>query len=269
MTQTKTLRIAPLLALAVLAAATLAGCGGSEAGPAGQGAEVRWFGPQRPIAGLHQRTVGAGAGVAVLLWSRGKPPPRQAVVFLHGWLPEPPSAYGEWLGHLARRGNTIVYPAYRRLRAKPKTFRAAALAGIRAGLEAADADPGAVVAIGYVTGGALAFDYAATAAQEGLPSPAAVLAVYPARNPPTGEIPAAELSRIPPRTRLAVIAGPGDPIPGGDAQARALLGAARRVPPPHRRYIEAPAPKSLLIRPSFHTAADRLIAAARGAPTPP
>ena len=177
---------------------------------------------------------------AVLLWSEGKAPPRQAIVFLHGWRPVPPFVYGKWLRHLAAQGNTIVYPVYQQRDDRPEAVLANAIAGIRAGLRAARAEPAGLVAVGHTTGGALAFDYAALAADEGLPGPHAVLAVYPDRKPEGGEVTPAELSRIPPQTRLAVIAGPGDPVPDGEAQARALLGAAERVPGARRRYLTAP-----------------------------
>jgi acetyl esterase/lipase len=271
---TRTPVIVRFTVLLALAAVIVIGCGGGAAEPNPHSAQttsgVRWLGGSRPIAGLNQRTVGHGAGAATLLWNKGKPPPRDAVVFLHGWLPLPPVVYRGWVRHLARQGNTIVYPFYQNLRAKPETFRAAALEGISAGLHAAAADPDSVVAIGHTTGGALAFDYAAVAAGQGLPQPRAVFAVYPGRNPPTGEIPAADLSGIRPRTLLEVVAGPGDPIPNGGAEAHALLDGATRVPATGKTYLSAPRrghdpsrQESVAPRRAFWAPADRLIARAR------
>lgn len=255
--------LAPISALALAA-----GCGGSgdgeEAGAAAERPRVFWLGEQEPIEGVRQRTVGEGAEAAVLLWKRGGPPPRQAILFLHGFLSQPPSNYGEWLAHLARRGNTIVYPAYQAEPDGPTAYLSHALAGIRVGLEDIEVDSDSVVAIGHVTGGPVAFDYAAVAEEEGLPVPRAALAVYPSRNPPPGKIPPADLSLIGGDTRLVAIAGPGDPLPEADAEARALLREASTVPAAQRRFIEAPGPPALNPPRSVWIAADRLIEAARG-----
>jgi acetyl esterase/lipase len=261
-----------LLALAI----ALPGCGGSQQGRQHSDlARVAWTMPARPIPGLDQRLVGRGPRAAVVLWPAGGKPPREAIVFLHGWLPSPPSAESEWLRHLAIAGNTIVYPVYQTVHGRPGGFRANALAGIGAGLRAAGADPASVVAIGRTTGGALAFDYAATARRHGLPVPRGVLAVYPGRNPGDGEIAPADLAQIPPRTRLTVIAGPGDSVPGGAAQARALLRGATRVPARRRDYLTPsfPPPSAMVgaatirraARRAFWAPADRLIERARAA----
>jgi len=208
----------------------------------------------------------------MLLWSAGHPPPRNVVVFLHGWQALPPYVYGDWLRHLAAEGNTIVYPVCQGARTRPQAVLDVALAGIATGLRAAHADPNAVVTIGHITGGVIAFDYAAVAGSRGLPGPRAVLAVYPGRNPPGGEIPTANLSAIPPSARLEVIAGPGDPIPAGNAQAHALLAGATRVSSAHRSLVRAPYqrssgpfPVSSAPRRSSWAVADRLIAQVRSA----
>jgi hypothetical protein len=262
--------LARSLALILALLAVLSGCGaGASSQGEPEGAGVTWFGPSRRIPGLDQRIVGNGVHAAVLLWSKGKPLPREAVVFLHAWLPRPPSVYGAWLYHLAERGNTIVYPVYQQAATKPEAFLDNAIAGITAGLRAAHADPTSLVTVGETTGAALAFDYAAVATERGLPGPRGALAAFPGRNPGNGEVIPTDLSRIPPPTLLEVIAGPGDPIPGGEAQARALLRAATAVPNTHRRYLTAPrftGPTG--VRPpsrrAFWVPLDRLIAAVRG-----
>ncbi len=271
--KTQALRIAlPLGVLAILIGAILVSRGdGSGADPR---AGVRWLYPSEPIPGVSRRLLGNGPRAAVILWRKGSRPPPEAVVFLHGWLPKPPIAYGAWLRHLAEAGNTIVYPVYQGLLTKPEKLLGNAIAGIAAGLRAVRADPDSVVAVGDTTGGALAFDYAAVAADRGLPGPRAVLAAFPGRNPGRGEVTPADLSRIPPQTQLAVIAGPGDPIPDGEAQAQALLRGATGVPSELRRYLSAPRDtgprgEGRPSRRAFWAPLDRMIAAARGAPTPP
>lgn len=271
------------LALAVLVLGCAGGASSSDGGAPSSGSSsaksddspndsgaVRWFVPPRPIRGVRQRVVGSGERAAAILCKAGAPPPRKAVIFLHGWHALPPYAYGSWLRHLVGEGNTIVYPVYQGLRTPSDEMGENAIAGIRSALDAFDADPRQVAVIGHVTGGAIAFDYAARAEELGLPSPRAVFAVYPARNPPSGPIPAADLSEIQSSTYLAVVAGTGDPIPEGNAQARTLLAGASRVPKRHRTLLRASAKSSgssavsVSPRRSFWTQADRLIAKARG-----
>lgn len=182
--------------------------------------------------------VGEGARGSVLLWEEGTPIPDKTIVFLHGWLALPPFAYGDFLRHLAAQGNAIVYPVIQDARTKPEGLLANALAGIRVGLRAAAGDSDSVVAIGFVTGAALAADYAAEAPRRGLPSPRGVLAIFPGRRPGAGVVTSADLSKIPPDTMLSVISGPADPIPGGAAEARKLLRGASQVPSSKKTHIQ-------------------------------
>ncbi|HVS99053.1 MAG TPA: hypothetical protein VHE08_00905 [Solirubrobacterales bacterium] len=272
---------------AVIAAAlgiTLGGCGGgSTPHQGGQGAAphpdhprdaasvaAAWLVPPRPIPGLQQRSVGHGIEGAAVLWRQGEPVPRRAVVFLHGWHAVPPWFYAGWLRHLARAGDAIVYPVMQGFATPPEGLADDTLAGIAAGLRAVDADPEEVVVIGLTSGAVVALDYAARARAEGLPSPRAVFAVFPGRFPPGGEIPLADLAAIPPATRLQLVAGPGDPIPDGDAEARRLLARSSRSSARPGRVLSAPVRDAGggpgaggASRREFWLAADRLIAAAR------
>lgn len=262
--------VIPCALLLALASVVFIGRGSSDSDSFQTGEEVIWTFPSRTISGVNQRFVGNGARGAVLLWSEDEDElPRKAIVFLHAWLPLPPSHYGSWIQHLVRRGNAIIYPVYQQVDTKPRSYLDNALAGIAAGLHGVDADPEAVIAVGETTGGALAFDYAAAARDHELPVPGGVLAAYPGRDPPNGELPPAGLSRIPARTRLVAISGPGNRLPDGDAQARSLLRGATGVPNKRRRYLSAPlrsgprsdGPRS---RRAFWAPLDRLITAVRG-----
>jgi hypothetical protein len=265
-------RFAPAVVFLILVGTILSACGstdGSEKEGSASTVDPEWLVPPRPIQGLHQRTVGNGTGAAVLLWNRGADPPRDVVIFLHGALALPPFAYGEWIKHLARTGNTVIYPAYLGNPPKPSTFLPKVVSGVATGLRAVDADREALIAVGETTGGALAFDLAAVAAERGIPAPRGVLAAYPGRNPEVGEVKAADLSQIAPETRLRVVAGPGDPLPDGEAQARALLDEATNVPRKERRYLSAPrgsvpSGRDPGSRQAFWLPLDRLIAEVRG-----
>lgn len=263
-------RLAPLLALFVL---LVPGCGGkSEAGGrrTDPTASIRWAVPAKPIPDTERRLVGGGPRAAVLIWQAGRRPPRDAVVFLHGWSAVPPSVYGPWLRHLALEGNTVVYPVYQDATTRPEAVGGNALAGIAAGLRAARARPDRVAALGHTTGGALAFYYAANAAKHDLPPPRGVLAVYPARDPGGGRVPIGALSGIAPRTAIEVVDGPGNPVVGGRALARRLFRGPDQVPSGRRALRRAGDPRpsgpvraDAKAQRAFWLAADRLIARAR------
>lgn len=266
-----------LLRLCVAALlAVLGGCGSSDRpSPDPERAatsRIEWAYPPRPVEGLRQTAIGHGAGAVLLLWDADRRhPPRDVVVFLHGFEPLPPWTYGYWLRHLAAEGNAIVYPVYQEPATPPERYRAGALRGLAAGLRFVRARPDSVVAVGVNTGGALAFDYAAVARAEGLPSPRAVAAVYPARNPPGGRVPSARLDDIPPATHLLVIGGPGDPFPAAESQARGLLAAAGQVSPRLRTFLRpdagrySPQEDDRRARLLFWRPVDRMISAARAA----
>lgn len=266
----------PLAAiLALLFVVALVGCGGGSSLPtdtperAPSTGTIHWVVPDKPIAGLHQRVVGSGPRGSVVLWQTGSAPPRRVVIFFHGWEATPPSADAEWLRHLAKEGNTIIYPAYQSKDSAQEDFLGNASAGIAAAFLSLPRSE-RVVAIGRTTGGALAFDYSAVAQAKSLPVPLAVLAIFPGCRPPKVEIPPPDLSRIPASTLLEVVAGSGDPLPGGQAEAHRLLAAATGVPARSRRLLEprfpanfpmvAPPRAQTIERRAFWSPADRLIA---------
>ena len=175
--------------------------------------------------GARRLDVGSGArGAAVFLPVHPAGRPGPVVIFLHGWVALDPRRYGPWIGHLVRRGTTVIYPTYQ---TKPAydtiTPLANVLAGVRLALDQVQLAPGRLVIAGHSAGGALAADYAAVAASDGLPAPAAVFSVYPGRKLRhlAVPIPAANLAAIAPGTRLLVFAGERDTAVG--------TGTARRI----------------------------------------
>jgi dienelactone hydrolase len=97
------------------------------------------------------------------------------------------------------------------------------LAGVRLALARVRLAPGRLVVAGHSAGAALAADYAAVAASEGLPVPAAVFSIYPGRKLRhlAVPIPTANLAGIARGTRLLVFAGERDTAVG--------TGTARRI----------------------------------------
>lgn len=164
--------------------------------------------------------------------------PVPVVVFLHGWGYQRGGDYRAWIRHLARRGNAVIVPRYQTdVHADPAGVRGEMLRGVRIALRHIDAAPRTLVVAGHSAGAALAADYAAVAGSHGLPRPRAVYAVYPGRAIRGAPgIPAADLARIAPDTRLRVLAGARDTVVG-QGPARQLVDAAIAVPSSRRRFV--------------------------------
>lgn len=190
--------------------------------------------PERSTAyappGAERIDVGLGAQAAAIFRQPGTAGQAGAVViFLHGWVAIDPERYGPWIGHLVRGGATVIYPAYQTKPAHDTIMPLSnVLAGVRSALGHVQIAPGRLVIAGHSAGGALSADYAAVAAQNGLPVPAAVFSVYPGRKLRhlSVPIPAVDLSTIGPGTRVLVYAGERDTAVGSATAERIVVGAA-------------------------------------------
>jgi acetyl esterase/lipase len=248
---------------AALALAVAAGCGGDDAGdrageaPASDAGSSSAQAPASDApaasadapasapsaAGLDdlrvRRTdVGEGPTGAAILRPARPAPGAPVVLFLHGWGATDTGVYERWLRHLVRGGATVIYPAYQ----EPPFVDVVApltnlLVGVRAALEVVDVPEGRLVAAGHSAGGALAADYAASAAAAGLPAPAAIFSVYPGRGLPDVpvRIPEIGAQRIPRDTRILALGGADDETVGTET-AEALVRDAERVPSARRSY---------------------------------
>lgn len=214
-------------------------------------------------------SVGRGARGARVVRQEGAEGGRLVILF-HGWKVASRGDYRKWISHLARAGNTVIFPTYQSTTTPPAEVLGNALSGIRSAIEVVG-EGDYLVAAGHSAGAALAADYAAVAGQRGLPVPAAVLAIYPGRailGYPEG-IPQADLTRIDPSTRLVAMSSPSDTIVG-EQPAQDLLAAAASVPASRKRLVSvtspkagdhyAPAESSAAARRTFWRALDRLLA---------
>ena len=273
--------IAAVVAGATVAAVTGAG-GGSDPPPPAPRASDDTAARTQPAqvangpstTKLVRYSVGRGARGAAIVRPAGAAGPQPVVVFMHGWGLTGPDAYGRWIRHLARRGNTVIVPRYQvDAAADPSTVRAAAIAGIRRALRRVRPAPRTLVVAGHSAGAALAADYAATAASERLPVPVAVYAVYPGRRIlgyPAG-IPEADPASIPANTRLLVLAGARDAVVG-ELPARQLVSRAASVRHDRRHLLRitgaaadhlAPLRAGRAARRAFWRPLDRLVDRAR------
>lgn len=222
-------------------------------------------------AGTERIDIGRGArGAAV--FRRGSAVDGPVVVFLHGWAAGGPRAYGAWIGHLARSGATVIYPTYQVApfvdTVSPLRNALAAIAAVVEELPSLRGR-GRLVVAGHSAGGALAADYAASAPAAGLPSPAAVLSVYPGRSLPgiPPPIPTVSARNIPTGTRLLALAGDDDRVVGTSV-AREIVRTATRAQATLRIVRDdavddhgAPQRSDAAARRTFWKSLDRLIAA--------
>lgn len=172
--------------------------------------------------------VGHGARAAAIFRPIHATADEPVVVFLHGWAAVDPRRYGRWVGHLARSGATVVYPAYQeRPYVHTRMLLTYTLAAVRSALLRFPVHAGRLFVVGHSAGAALAADFAAAAGAAGLPAPAAVMSVYPGRriHAVPHPIPATDLSTIAAGTRLLVLFGERDTAVGSK-DARQIAAAA-------------------------------------------
>jgi dienelactone hydrolase len=195
-----------------------------------------------PHKSVHRKEFGWGARSYWLFEPAEPMPPTAPVVVLnHGWLAVNPGAYGAWIDHLVRSGNTVVFPRYQTdAFTWPSEFLPNALAAVTDALDVLDAAPGHVrpdrrrfALIGHSAGGNLAAQMAAVAAGHHLPTPRAVIAMMPGEVQPIHE---PNLADIPAATLLVVAVAEDDRVVG-DVRAREIFTEARAIPPARKKFI--------------------------------
>jgi dienelactone hydrolase len=256
-----------LLVVVVLGVAGLGG-GGSAERPATTATtpQPARFEPQSAT----RVDVGSGTRAAAIFRPREGDGSGAVVVFLHGWAAVDPAFYGAWIDHLVRRGDTVVYPTYQQAPfLDTATPLPNTLTALRLAFEDVPVAAGRLVVVGHSAGGALAADYAASAAAAGLPAPAAIFSVYPGRS--IGDVPVklepADAADIAPGTRMLVLGGAHDRIVG-TRWARQIARTATRADVTLRivrdRAVDdhgGPGRSSPEARQAFWKPLDRLVAA--------
>jgi len=176
------------------------------------------------------------------LFEPSNPTPSSAalIVFNHGWSAYFPIFYKEWVIHLVKRGNIVVYPRYQ-LTAIIGT-RSATRNAIHAVQRAItilqngdhvtpDLDRFAIV--GHSLGGGITAEMAALAADEGLPSPKAVMPVQPFVRLDTMM---KDFHDIPASTLLLVIVGENDTVVG-NYSGKMIFTTADQIPLERKDFI--------------------------------
>jgi len=142
------------------------------------------------------------------------------IIFNHGWLAIHPLIYQEWIDHLVRKGNIVIYPRYQ---FGPlygyQRFANNAVDAVTAALKELEKnnhvhpDLDKVAIVGHSLGGGITVYMAAVAQQGHLPIPKAIMPVQPAL--PFGAT--IDFSLISNETFMLVVVGEDDDIVENDS----------------------------------------------------
>ena len=168
-----------------------------------------------------------------------KPESAPLIVFNHGWSAIHPIAYREWINHLVKRGNIVVYPRYQRgLLLGFKDFNANAINAVKDAIEVLQSgwhvhpelDKFAIV--GHSLGGGITANMAAQAEDEDLPIPKAIMPVQPA----IVNIGSVDFCKIPSETLMLVVVGEDDSVVG-NTSAKIIFENATQIPFSQKDFI--------------------------------
>jgi predicted esterase len=159
-----------------------------------------------------------------------KPESAPLVVFNHGWGATDPIAYIEWIDHIVKKGNIVVYPRYQRgLYLGFKEFNANAIQAVKDAIETIqqgdhvlpELDKFAI--LGHSLGGGITANMAAQAEDEGLPIPKAIMPVQPF----IAYSETANFSKIHAETLMIVVVGEDDTVVGNRSGIIIFNGSAQ------------------------------------------
>jgi pimeloyl-ACP methyl ester carboxylesterase len=145
------------------------------------------------------------------------------VIFNHGYGAYNPAIYGEWIRHLVRRGNIVVFPRYQKnlVSPKPANFPANVAAAIRDAFQQMEngdhARPiaGPLIMVGHSYGGTISAYLGVHYADYDLPQPMGIMTVSPG----TGLFKGARLddyAAMPADTRLLIVVSDNDRTVGDE-----------------------------------------------------
>ncbi|MEU8118334.1 hypothetical protein AB0C21_06460 [Spirillospora sp. NPDC049024] len=174
-------------------------------------------------------------------WQGGGTAPSAAplVVFLHGWTADDPKYYQDWIDHLTRKGNVVVFPRFQTSAlTPPKEFAANAVHSIKDALARFPADApvkpdtsGGMTLVAHSYGGPTAANIAARWSAEALPRPSAVLFAMPYDRSID-----ASLAGIPSTTRIGCVVADEDTTVGRTG-CDAIWDLTGHVPASNRNYL--------------------------------
>ena len=121
-----------------------------------------------------------------------RPEKSNFIVFLHGYGGYNPMIYGQWIKHLVRKGNTVVYPRYQKtvFSPSPKKFSENVTTAIKAALSLAEKksahqqiDTSGFCLIGHSYGGIIGAEITINWKDYGIPKPKGLFLCAPGPGP--------------------------------------------------------------------------------------
>lgn len=164
------------------------------------------------------------------------PDSAQVVVLLHGYGGFNPMIYGDWIEHLVRKGNLVIFPRYQRnlFFPRPGRFGDHTARAIRDALVELE-DPKYVhpiadylVIAGHSYGGVVSADLGVNYQEYGIPQPRGILLCAPGSGPLKGGR-LKTYEDMPANTKLVIMASEGDHVVG-DEFARLVFETAVHTP---------------------------------------
>lgn len=168
-----------------------------------------------------------------------KPESVPLIVFNHGWSAFNPISYIQWIHHIVKRGNIVVYPRYQLgLSIGYKQFTSNAIQAVKDAIQELERgdhvrpllDKFAIV--GHSLGGGITAYMAAEASDVGLPMPKAIMPVQPAI--PFG--PVVDLNKIQNDTLMVVVVGENDNIVG-DESGKTIFYHTNQIPLSQKDFV--------------------------------
>ncbi|MEM9824379.1 MAG: alpha/beta hydrolase, partial [Bacteroidota bacterium] len=143
------------------------------------------------------------------------------IVFVHGYGAMNPMIYGNWIKHLVRRGNIVIFPRYQKnlFSPKPKYFSENVAAAIRHALVELDtgqyvkANDSPLAIVGHSYGGVISANLAVNFEKHGIPQPEAVMLCSPGSGPFKGGV-LDSYAAMPANVNLLVMVSENDRIVG-------------------------------------------------------
>lgn len=203
--------------------------------------------PEQPRSGpggadyLHERVVFqdfAKKAKGYWLFEPDEPKPDSAhvVVFMHGYGAYNPMIYGQWIKHLVKKGNIVIFPRYQKdlVFPRPPRFAKNVAIAIRAALgelqtgEHVRPITEPLTFVGHSYGGVIAAKLAVEFEKFSLPTPKGLLLCAPGTGPLTGGR-LKSYKKMPEDTKILLMVSEGDKVVG-DKMAKRIFETAIHTP---------------------------------------
>jgi pimeloyl-ACP methyl ester carboxylesterase len=168
-----------------------------------------------------------------------KPESVPLIVFIHGYYAMYPFSYQEWINHIVKKGNIVIYPRYQQVFFFGyRNFYKNAINAVKDAVVTLnngdhvrpELDKFAVV--GHSFGGGIAVYLAAVAQKEGLPIPKVIMSVDPYLAP----YHSINFSKIPAETLMLVVVGDNDTVVG-DEDGKTIFYNTPQIPLSQKNFI--------------------------------